>query len=315
MYDLSPESLRQSYCFFSVDRVPGDPATTAWKRRARLGQALWREARAFPIGAQPYEGGPESSPVGSRLSLDFARKSASNFLSPDIARAVRHRLDHPEAHQTLLEARLWADLLSSMPLCFNLFGELHAEGERARRAVRAWWPLAPPGEVELLFEHSPGRRDPAFLGNRSAMDVAFEIVHERGRAVVGVETKYHEHARAEPPPRPEALARYVELTERAGIFARGWRERLIGTELQQLWLDHLLVLSMLQHPSRRWTWGRFVLVHPASNPNMAAAAARYRETLENAESFEARSIETLVGTPGALSDGIVAGLRERYLLG
>ena len=31
------------------------------------------------------------------------------------------------------------------------------------------------------------------------------------------------------------------------------------------WLEHLLLLSMLQHPSGEWTWGRYVVVHPAGN--------------------------------------------------
>jgi len=42
-------------------------------------------------------------------------------------------------------------------------------------------------------------------------------------------------------------------SERAGIFRDGWRDAVIGTELQQLWLDHLLGLSMIQHGSRRWS--------------------------------------------------------------
>jgi hypothetical protein len=45
--------------------------------------------------------------------------------------------------------------------------------------------------------------------------VAFEIDAGAGtRAIVGVETKYHEHAKAEDPPKAAALARYVEVTER-----------------------------------------------------------------------------------------------------
>ena len=47
-------------------------------------------------------------------------------------------------------------LLSSMPLRFNLFGDLAGEGEAARRAVRAWWPDVPSGKESVRFEHSPG---------------------------------------------------------------------------------------------------------------------------------------------------------------
>jgi hypothetical protein len=268
----------------------------------------------YPIGAHPYIGGDRSSPVGSRLALDFAKARGANFLTPAALASARHRVANPEPHQMLSQDRLWADLLSSMPLCFNLFGDLAAAPAQAARAVRGWWPSAPLGAVTVKFEHSPARRDASFLGNRSAFDVAFEIDQGNGAyAIVGVETKYHEHAKAEAAPRPEALARYVEVTERSGAFVDGWRALLIGTDLQQIWLDHLLALSMLHHPSGRWTWGRFVLVYPSENPSFGRAAAEYLSVLRDAETFEARTIEELFAASTALPAATQAAMRDRYL--
>ena len=62
-----------------------------------------------------------------------------------------------------------------------------------------WQPA--PAAVRARFEHSPGRRDATFLGNQSAFDAAFVIEGRIGTAVVGVETEYHEHTKAEPPPK------------------------------------------------------------------------------------------------------------------
>lgn len=174
-------------------------------------------------------------------------------------------------------------------------------------------PTLPLGEVVVQFEHSPGRRDPAFLGNQSAFDAAFEIrTGATTCGIVGVETKYHEHAIAEPAPKAAALARYAEVTERSGVFVEGWREKIVGTDLQQIWLDHLLVLAMLQHPSQRWSWGRFVLAYPKGNPSFAAAAGRYREVLRDAGTFEARTLEDLVATPEVLPDETARALVGRY---
>ena len=212
------------------------------------------------------------------------------------------------------EDRLWADLLSSMPLCFNLFGDLAGSRDEATLAVRGWWPDAPDGAAEVRFEYSPGRRDPSFLGNQSAFDAAFEIdTGEHTLAIVGIETKYHEHAIVEPAPKAHALARYVEVAERSGVFVEGWRERIVGTELQQIWLDHLLVLAMLQHPSKRWSWGRFVLAYPKGNPSFTRAAGRYREVLRDGGTFEARTLEDLVETPG-LAGKTASALRGRYFV-
>jgi hypothetical protein len=304
---------RASHCWFSIDRVPRDPRSTEWKRGARLRQARWREARGYPIGSHPYGGGAGATPVGSRLDLPFARSSGANFITEGALVAVRARLAAPEKHQTLMEDRLWADLLSSMPLCFNLFGDLAGDGSAARRAVEAWWPDAPNGAVSVRFEHSPGRREPVFLGNRSAFDVAFDLDTGDGtRGIVGVETKYHEHAVAEAPPKAAALTRYGQVTDRSGIFREGWRARLIGTDLQQIWLDHLLLLAMLQHSSQRWAWGKFVLAYPVGNRSFAAAVARYAEVLADASTFDARTIEDLLATPDALRPKHIEVFRDRY---
>ena len=51
------------------------------------------------------------------------------------------------------------------------------------------------------------------------------------------------------------------------------------SELAVTWLEHLLQLSMLQHHSGQWTWGRYVVVYPAGNGAVRDACARYRELL------------------------------------
>ena len=95
------------------------------------------------------------------------------------------------------EDRLICDLLSSMPMCFNLFGELACDLELADRAVHKWWPDVPGRVRDVRFEWSPGRGLPGeYLENRSAFDVVFELdLGGEKCGVLGVETKYHEHCK------------------------------------------------------------------------------------------------------------------------
>ena len=62
---------------------------------------------------------------------------------------------------------------------FNLFGDLAAALTLADRAVHEWWPDVPGTVSEVRFAHSPGRLDPAWLGNLFALDVALvlDITH------------------------------------------------------------------------------------------------------------------------------------------
>lgn len=312
---MTPDSRRAelgaAHSWFDVDRVPGDPKTTDWKRNARWAQSQWRAQHGWPMGTAPYAGNPHAIPVGSRLALDFARETGLNFLTARTLAAAEHRMSHPEPNQMLDASRLYADLLSSMPLCFNLFGECWRNPGVAFEAVRAWWPQTVPEKIELLFEHSPGRRDPSYLGNRSVFDACFLLgAADAPRAVVGIGTKYHEHAMTERAPESAALRRYTEVTERSAAFAPGWHEHVVGTDLQQIWLDHLLLLSMLQHPSQAWSRGVFVLVYPAANGSYARAATRYRALLHDETTFEIRTLEDVVQ---GLAEPLRAEFSARYL--
>lgn len=315
--NLSEEQLKAHFCFESVDRVPADPETTAFKRQSRLKQALWREKMGLPIGSQPMrvKNCEETRPIGSRIELEAAKKSKKNFLSDAIQCAVDDRLAKPQRYQTLNEDRLFCDLLSSMPMCFNLFGTLQKDLEIANQAVHTWWPSVPGRVSEVLFEWSPGRMLPGlYLENRSAFDVAFKLELEDGsQGILGVETKYHENCKPEKIPSVKRCKRYEEVTDQSGVISLGAMKSILGTDLQQIWLDHLLALSMLQDPSQKWKWAGFVLVHPSNNPSYARASERYKSLLTDRSSFRVSTIESLLAAD-VLPKVLKSDFSKRYIL-
>ena len=75
-------------------------------------------------------------PVGSRLPLDYGRDTGAGLPHRRGAgRRARARTSIAEPHQSFDHQRLWADLLSSAALSFNLFGDLAADLASADRAV------------------------------------------------------------------------------------------------------------------------------------------------------------------------------------
>ena len=302
----------------SVDFVRGDVATTNFKRRARLHQSQWRERHGIEPGIQraPKDSKKPDRLIGSRIALSRAFDKGENFLTREAREAARNRVTHKEPLQTLNSDRLYGDLLSSMPMCFNLFGALYADLALADAAVKTWWPDTPGSVSAVRFEWSPLRGTPGrFLGNRSAFDVAFELDMGDGtRGVIGVETKYHENCKPEAPPDPsKRLPRYTQVSKASGAFAAGAVDAFLGTKLQQIWLDHLLALSMLQDDAGEWTWAKFVLVHPERNPSYAVVARDYCAWLtEPAATFDVVTIESLLAAE-ALPNDLVAAFRDRYL--
>jgi hypothetical protein len=312
---LSRENLEALYCWEAEDHVPRRPELTEFRRRLRYHQARWREANGYPIGSQPIaprsDGGPARA-VGSRLELADAKETGANFLTAGALDAARARTSFIERHQSFDHQRLWADLLSPVAMAFNLFGDLAADLRLADRAVHTWWPDVPGTVCDVRFAHSPGRLDPAWLGNLVAFDVGFVLdLGDGTQGIVGVVTAYHDVNRRQPP-KPSRLPRYREITERSGFFGPGAIDAVNGTELIHIWLDHLLVLSMLQHPSRAWRWGRLVVVHPAGNSDFADACSRYRALLVDQSTFASVTVEELLEAD-VLPVQTTAALRDRYL--
>jgi hypothetical protein len=314
----SRQELEAAHCWEADDQVPRRPAMTGFRRRLRYHQARWREANGHPIGTQPIvprPGGRPARPVGSRLPLGYAQETGATFLNANALAAARARTSVTEPHQSFDHQRLWADLLWSPALAFNLFGDLAADPGLADRAVHAWWPDAPGTVSEVRFAHSPGRFDPSYLNSLRAFDAAFVLDRGDGsQGVVAVDTTYHEWAKPETP-KPRNLRRNLEVAERSGAFRPGATDAVTGrSELAVMWLEHLLLLSMLQHPSGSWTWGRYVVVHPAGNSDYADACARYRTLLADQSTFASVTVEQLLDA-GALPPKTVEALRGRYLPG
>jgi hypothetical protein len=316
MSELSRQELEAMHCWEADDRVPGQPESTAFRRRLRYQQARWREAHGHPIGSQPIAPRPGRDParlVGSRLPLAYARETGATFLTAGALEAARSRTSVTEAHQSFDHQRLWADLLWSPTLAFNLFGDLAADTVLADRAVHTWWPDAPGTVTDVRFAHSPGRFDTAYLNSLRAFDAALALdLGDGTHGIVGVGVKYHERIKPETP-KPSNLRRYVEVAERSGAFAPGAIETVKGrSELAVMWLEHLLLLSMLQHPGRAWSWGRYVVIHPAGNSSVADGCARYRDLLVEESTFGSVTFEELLDAE-VLPPRTATALRERYV--
>ena len=185
-------------------------------------------------------------------------------------------------------------------MCFNLFGEVDGDPDRLTTAGAALFGTTAHGD-RIEFEWSPGRTDPSYTGDRTAFDVAlfFGDPAIGGQTVVGVETKYHEHAvKEKAPDATTRMPRYREITERAiaerNVFKPDWESRIVGTALQQIWRDHLLLLALLQHPSGQFADGRYVLAYPAGNTSFAALADTYTTVLNDQSTFQAVTVEELI---------------------
>jgi hypothetical protein len=308
----SQEELEAAHCWLEFDEVPRQPELTEFRRAVRYHNAMWREANGYPIGMHRNRPGTPPRLVGSRLDLDFARESGANFLTTKAAAAARVRTSLVEPHQLFDHQAFWADLLSSEALAVNLFGDLAADLDRADRAVHTWWPETPGRVTNVRFAHSPGRFDPSYSNSLRSFDAVFALeLPDGSEGALAIDVKYRE-AVDRTGVKDAHMSRFVEIHDRAGAFMPAAVDVLSRSRLSVMWLEHLLLLSMLQHASGRWTWGRYVVVHPESNTDVAHATDEYRQVLADDTTFTVATIEDLLSAK-VLAPKTTAALRRRYL--
>ena len=131
-----------------------EPLDTRFRSAARLLQALWREDRDLPIGSYIGEDGKRHQ-LGSRIS-NAAGAAGGNFLTAEIFHIARREVAYREIGALIDVERLATNLLSSMPLTFNLLAPWQHALERAQGYLIELLPSFTGTPTQLIFESSPG---------------------------------------------------------------------------------------------------------------------------------------------------------------
>lgn len=287
-----------------------EPLDTRFRAAARLLQALWREKRDIPMGYY-INGKGQRRPLGSRLS-QFAASAGANFLDPALQRLTYRELAYREPGAMIDQHRVWSNMLSSMPLTFNLFGGLKLDRDLANAVCGKLWPDLVEEVCHLQFEHSPARGDFRFTADGTAFDVFISGRDARGaKTFVAIEVKYSESCHE---PEARGRDRYEELASTCGLYRSPEDPALRANPIQQLWRGHMLAQCLITNGL--YDRGVFVCLAPRLNDPVQRACAMYQARLaarEDVCSFEAVTLEEIIATiRGAGGAQFADALHERY---
>ena len=282
-----PENVRRRYDAWEPDT---DKHDYQWK--LRLLQSHWRTEKGLLMG---YKHGKAR---GAELPMPEAKQTLDNYLTETIRSVVRREVEGPKRRGKVYKRpRIYNHLLSSQPLCFNLFGEL-AEDRALASLVLGDMSKGRVSRVTTIeFEWSPGRGDPRYTGDKSAFDVYVTYETAMGQCgFLAIEAKYHENL--EKKDKNSYRPRYDEVAAEMGCFHEEHLDTLrqVGRRrvnaLQQLWRDHLLMGAYRRVNNLDDACS--VLLYPEVNTTCAAVAAAYRQCLSDPHTFEAWTLEAFV---------------------
>lgn len=286
---------------------------TRFRACARLLQSLWREAQELPCGQKRTSRG-RGRRLGSRLQVQAAEQGR-NFLSPAIAELAELEVAYQERGALIDRERLASNLLSSMPLAFNIAGPWRLDSELALKVLRRLFPEIDIKQVlHVWFEHSPNRLDPSLTGDRSALDIA--VVFERpdgARGLIGFEIKYTEDSHDGS--NRDLSKPFEKLALESGLFKEPAHAALRVNPLQQLFREHLLCFAALRQG--HYAEAHFVLIAPRHNHRIERSSTLYSAFLKDPDKggvpFHYVELETLIAAFAAAGDEQHATLLfERY---
>ena len=265
-----------------------------WK--LRLLQSRWRINKGLGMG--DFRGKER----GALLAMPEAKENLNNFLTPAIQEVVRKEVDDPirSRGKVYLKPRIYNNLLSSQPLCFNLFGELTRDLKLASHILGDMSNGRVAQVTEVEFEWSPGRGEKRYTGDHSAFDVYVRFKNSKSeRGFLGIEVKYHENLEASKQETQKYYEnhgdRYKEIAVEMGCFRKESLDRLgQDTRLQQIWRDHLLAGSHLLRTEDGFDDGLFILLYPEINTECSSAVEEYRKCLSKPDTFDAWKLDDFV---------------------
>lgn len=274
---------------------------TTEQKRLRRHQSWWRETELqVPAGHIKTRDKPVASMLPEEASGDlnlWTLEARQAFARAD------DRLKAAPGAGIIEPTRLWRNLLSSQPLCFNLFGYLAADPSALLPWVQSWAPDAT-AVMDIELEWAPTEGALA----RSAFDalVTYAVGHGQ-RGFLGIECKYAEDLMQAQ--RNAAAEKFVQATQN-GAWKSGAAEALDQNGLRQFWYNTLLAQQVLRDGD--YVAGRSLVVALDGDTKAKHAVTQVACHLRDPEFLVFDSLERVVGSVAG-HDEWAKTFERRYL--
>lgn len=243
-------------------------------KRMRKHQS-WYRANELHL---PYGTGPgpnDTSSYGNMLTRGDG-EAGRNFLTQEIYEVALDRI--AQGNGVVEKYRLLHNMLSSQPMCFNLFGPLVRDHDLAKTLLTAIVPEKILEVTRVEIEWAP-QLATDYLNDRTAFDAFIEYRTENGQLVgLGIETKLSEPFSQKVYDRPE-YRRWMQLPD-SPWSSDSWN-KVQAVEYNQLWRDHLLAVALRYHPESKYDRTRLMLVYQPEDTNCARNFLNYKNLLRN----------------------------------
>jgi hypothetical protein len=242
----------------------------SFKKKARLHQSKYR-TEILQVDYDEY---------GNRLTETDAKSGLNFYNGFDIFNAVKKR--YPKYSKGL-----YADMLRSEHIPFNIFIPLKTDTELARYIFSSFLPVEIVEIIAVKIEYAPS---PAkeYLNDRTAFDTFIEYKNNRNEhGIIGIEVKYTEQEyKLQPGSKEEKDIQnknsiYYQLIKNIGLYKSESIMELPKDRYRQVWRNQLLGESMIVKKDLKYSEFTSIILYPAGNNHFTEVANEYKEFLSS----------------------------------
>ena len=278
------------------ERFGNFPKETGLTKIMRLHQGWWRtnilieEPGQHPILM-------DSTICNTILNGD---KTENNFLTPNAIKAVKETLNGRTKGSSgkVEEGRLFNNLLSSQPLCFNFFGELYANHSLGLEVLKTFYDDITK-LVNVIFEFNSIEN---YTKDRSAFDIAFEVEAGERKGLIGLECKYTDTFSFKP---KESEIHYGDIgnknyetyfkifNQSKDTFSNDYFDYVRSKDFNQLFRNQLIGETLLQN--KKYDFVRTGLFYYQNDENANIIANKFKKMLSSPDSFKLITYSDFIG--------------------
>ena len=314
----------QSSQFFNIEEYRYD---TPWQAKARKHQSDFREIE-MKVSAVPNTG--RSGCYGNVISAEDGARGV-NFYQP-FRKEIKQDLNGKTG-------AILTNVLRSEHIPYNIFFPMRHDLQKTAMLFRTLTCKDVASVENIMIEYAPFPRE-EYLDDLTSFDVYVDYKDSDGaRCGIGIEVKYTEQGypigKGEELKISDRNSTYCRVTRESGCYdyggiceevfiERNFGKHSRGNDLRQLWRNHILGLSMLQHKDGIKD---FLSVHlyPSFNehfnPNTSTVLADYTALLNDKgrKTFLPMTYECLFNGMtkcgmGEMDEGWIPYLTRRYII-
>ena len=254
---------------------PQSPTDNSFTAKARKLQSTWRAQNGLEMGI-----GPNKISVDRKTGLPTyygnmikdGEITGRNFYFPETFAYAKWRVDKKFKEETIDDYRLFNNLMSSMPMAFNLFHPLmmlHAQNpvvvDKMMQNAFPDFPIFKVKEIGLEFIPTPIEQ---YTNDKSAMDAFISFYDKKGSEhIIAIETKYTDSLGTNSASGIGVFEKQIQMLKDLDLFTEKCIQKLESKEIQlsQIYRNFLLAEKYRQVQNLKNSYS--IILAPEKHPS------------------------------------------------